>query len=155
MWIVRLALRRPWSFTVMAILIVLVGIVTIARMSTDIFPDINIPVVSMIWSYPGVAPEVKFLLVDENAPIVVPANTFLFRAQGPQVATITKENRIHGRQFRSVAISATQIEVTGGLAENAKVVMNPTDDLREGIQVQVKPSQKPEGQDRAASSERD
>jgi hypothetical protein len=47
------------------------------------------------------------------------------------------------------------IEVTGGLAENAKVVMNPTDDLREGIQVQVKPSQKPEGQDRAASSERD
>jgi hypothetical protein len=155
MWIVRLALRRPYSFTVMAILIVLVGIVTIARMSTDIFPDINIPVVSMIWSYPGVAPEVKFLLVDENAPIVVPANTFLFRAQGPQVATITKENRIHGRQFRSVAISATQIEVTGGLAENAKVVMNPTDDLREGIQVQVKPSQKPEGQDRAASSERD
>jgi Cu/Ag efflux pump CusA len=46
MWIVRLALRRPYSFTVMAILIVPVGVVTITRMSTDIFPNINIAVVS-------------------------------------------------------------------------------------------------------------
>jgi len=42
MWIVRLALRRPYSFTVMAILIELVGVVTVTRMSTDIFPNINI-----------------------------------------------------------------------------------------------------------------
>src|SRR5437764_3021604 len=57
MWIVRLALRRPYTFTVMAILIVLVGTVTISRISTDIFPNIDIPVVSVIWSYAGVAPE--------------------------------------------------------------------------------------------------
>src|SRR5947207_1049772 len=57
MWIVRLALTRPYSFTVMAILIVLIGVITITRMSTDIFPNINIPVVSVIWSYAGVAPE--------------------------------------------------------------------------------------------------
>jgi multidrug efflux pump subunit AcrB len=57
MWIVRLALRRPYSFTVAAILIVLMGIVTISRMATDIFPKIDIPVVSVIWSFPGVAPE--------------------------------------------------------------------------------------------------
>jgi multidrug efflux pump subunit AcrB len=57
MWIVALALRRPYTFTVMAILIVLLGIVTISRMATDIFPSINIPVVSVIWGYPGVAPE--------------------------------------------------------------------------------------------------
>jgi multidrug efflux pump subunit AcrB len=55
MWIVRLALRRPYTFTVLAILLVLMGIVTIARMATDIFPNINIPVVSVIWSYSGVA----------------------------------------------------------------------------------------------------
>jgi multidrug efflux pump subunit AcrB len=70
MWIVRLALRRPYSFTVMAILIVLVGVVTITRMSTDIFPNINIPVVSVIWSYPGVAPEEmekRFVTVCERA----------------------------------------------------------------------------------------
>src|SRR3984957_14498201 len=57
MWIVRLALRRPYTFTVMAIMIVLLGIVTISRMATDIFPSIDIPVVSVIWGYPGVAPE--------------------------------------------------------------------------------------------------
>ena len=70
MWIVRLALRRPYSFTVMAMLIVLVGAVTITRMSTDIFPNINIPVVSVIWSYPGVAPEEmekRFVTVCERA----------------------------------------------------------------------------------------
>src|ERR1700745_1206667 len=70
MWIVRLALRRPYSFLVMAILIVLVGVVTITRMSTDIFPNINIPVVSVIWSFPGVAPEEmekRFVTVTERA----------------------------------------------------------------------------------------
>jgi multidrug efflux pump subunit AcrB len=70
MWIVRLALRRPYTFTVMAILIVLVGMVTIFRMSTDIFPSIDIPVVSVIWSYSGVAPEEmekRFVTVCERA----------------------------------------------------------------------------------------
>jgi multidrug efflux pump subunit AcrB len=54
----------------MAILIVLVGVVTITRMSTDIFPNINIPVVSVIWSYAGVAPEEmekRFVTVSERA----------------------------------------------------------------------------------------
>jgi multidrug efflux pump subunit AcrB len=45
----------------MAILIVLVGVITITRMSTDIFPNINIPVVSVIWSYPGVGGTAKYL----------------------------------------------------------------------------------------------
>src|SRR5437588_11367787 len=70
MWIVRLALRRPYAFTVMAILIVLMGIVTITRMATDIFPKIDIPVVSVIWSFPGVAPEEmekRFVTVTERA----------------------------------------------------------------------------------------
>ncbi len=70
MWIVRLALRRPYTFTVMAILIVLVGTVTISRISTDIFPNIDIPVVSVIWSYAGVAPEEmekRFVTVCERA----------------------------------------------------------------------------------------
>ncbi len=54
----------------MAILIVLVGVITITRMSTDIFPNINIPVVSVIWSYSGVAPEEmekRFVTVCERA----------------------------------------------------------------------------------------
>ncbi|MBD2410848.1 RND transporter [Nostoc calcicola FACHB-389] len=57
MWIVKLALRRPYTFVIAAILIFVLGVVTITRMATDIFPEINIPVVSVIWSYGGVSPE--------------------------------------------------------------------------------------------------
>jgi multidrug efflux pump subunit AcrB len=57
MWIVRLALRRPYTFVVMAILILVGGIVSIERTPTDIFPNIDIPVVSIIWNYNGLVPE--------------------------------------------------------------------------------------------------
>jgi multidrug efflux pump subunit AcrB len=57
MWIVRLALRRPYTFVVMSVLILVLGIVSIMTMSTDIFPTINIPVVTVVWSYSGMSPD--------------------------------------------------------------------------------------------------
>jgi multidrug efflux pump subunit AcrB len=57
MWIVQLALRRPYTFVVMAILILVIGGVAIFRTPTDIFPNINIPVVSIIWNYNGLVPK--------------------------------------------------------------------------------------------------
>ncbi|HWL86452.1 MAG TPA: efflux RND transporter permease subunit [Polyangiaceae bacterium] len=57
MWLVRIALKRPYTFIVMAMLIVILGVVTIVRMPTDIFPDIDIPVISVIWKYGGLTPE--------------------------------------------------------------------------------------------------
>ncbi len=57
MWIVRLALRRPYTFVVMALLIAILGTVSIITMPVDIFPYIDIPVVSIVWLYPGLAPE--------------------------------------------------------------------------------------------------
>ncbi len=57
MWIVRLALRRPYTFVVMALLIFVLGGLAITTMSTDIFPEINIPVVSVIWTYTGISPD--------------------------------------------------------------------------------------------------
>src|SRR6476661_2862741 len=57
MWIVRLALRRPYTFVVVALLIVALGMVTIVRMSTDIFPNVDIPVVTVIWSSTGISPD--------------------------------------------------------------------------------------------------
>jgi multidrug efflux pump subunit AcrB len=57
MWLVRIALKRPYTFIVMSMLIVLVGVLTVARMPKDIFPDIDIPVVSVIWNYSGLPPE--------------------------------------------------------------------------------------------------
>ena len=56
MWIVRLALRRPYTFVVMAMAIILLGLVAILRMPTDIFPEVDIPVISVIWQYPGMSP---------------------------------------------------------------------------------------------------
>jgi multidrug efflux pump subunit AcrB len=55
MWIVKLALRRPYTFIAAAILIAILGGVAIARMPTDVLPDINIPVVSAIWQYRGLS----------------------------------------------------------------------------------------------------
>ena len=57
MWIVALALRRPYTFVVMAIVIIILFVVTVFRTPTDIFPDINIPVVSVVWSYIGMSPQ--------------------------------------------------------------------------------------------------
>src|SRR6201990_1366077 len=57
MWIVALALRRPYTFTVFAILILIGGVVAIAKSPKDIFPSINIPVVSVLWNYAGMSPE--------------------------------------------------------------------------------------------------
>src|SRR5260221_8006671 len=57
MWIVRLALRRPHTFVVMAMLIALGGGYSIYQTPTDIFPTIDIPVISVIWSYGGLQPE--------------------------------------------------------------------------------------------------
>lgn len=57
MWIVKLALHRPYTFVVLSILILVMGVVAIFRTPTDIFPNINIPVVSIIWNYSGLVPE--------------------------------------------------------------------------------------------------
>ena len=57
MWIVRVALDRPFTFIVLAILIVIGAPVVISRTATDIFPNINIPVISVAWQYTGLSPE--------------------------------------------------------------------------------------------------
>ncbi|MBV8206958.1 MAG: efflux RND transporter permease subunit, partial [Acidobacteria bacterium] len=57
MWIVALALRRPYTFVVMAMLIIIMSAVAITRTSVDIFPDINIPVVAIVWQYGGLSPQ--------------------------------------------------------------------------------------------------
>src|SRR2546429_1267434 len=70
MWIVRLALRRPYTFVVLALLIAVLGVVSILSMPIDIFPEINIPVVNVIWSYSGLSPtemQDRIVTVSERA----------------------------------------------------------------------------------------
>ena len=56
MWIVSLALRRPYTFTVMALVILILGVLSAWRMPKDIFPSVDIPVVNVVWTYGGLAP---------------------------------------------------------------------------------------------------
>jgi membrane fusion protein (multidrug efflux system) len=89
--------------------------------------------------FPGMYAQVKFILQEVNAPIIIPENAFIFRSEGTQVAIVDEDNRIHwntiwvGRDF------GTQMEVLSGLEPNTRVVTNPTDDLQEGLQVVVIP----------------
>src|SRR5215471_14372515 len=57
MWIVKLALRRPYTFIVMSLLILILGVVAIYRTPVDIFPVVDIPVISVIWTFNGMSPE--------------------------------------------------------------------------------------------------
>src|ERR1700761_117163 len=57
MWIVKLALRRPYTFIMLAVLIVFLGVYSILKMPTDIFPNIKIPIAAVIWRYTGLLPD--------------------------------------------------------------------------------------------------
>ena len=70
MWIVRLALRRPYTVAVMALLILIMGILSVRAMLVDIFPSIDIPVVLVVWNYPGLSAddmEKRVVFIDERA----------------------------------------------------------------------------------------
>ena len=57
MWIIKLALERPYTFIVAALLVLIISPIVILRTPTDIFPSINIPVVAVAWNYTGLGPE--------------------------------------------------------------------------------------------------
>src|SRR5271156_3589691 len=70
MWIVRLALRRPLSVAVMALLMLLLGVLSFGLMNVDIFPAINLPVVLVVWNYPGLSAfdvERRMVFISERA----------------------------------------------------------------------------------------
>jgi multidrug efflux pump subunit AcrB len=67
MWIVRLALRRPYTFVVFALLILILGVFSILSMPTDIFPNIDIPVITVIWGYNGLSAQEMSTRIVYNA----------------------------------------------------------------------------------------
>ena len=70
MWIVRWALRRPYTVAVMALLLIVLGALSVSGMIVDIFPAIDIPVVVVVWNYPGLSPEDmerRVVLISERA----------------------------------------------------------------------------------------
>jgi RND family efflux transporter MFP subunit len=88
---------------------------------------------------PGMYVEVRFAVTDSNPPLIVPANTLVIRTDGPQVALVRPNNTVHYQKIELGRDYGDRVEVVGGLDGDAKLVVNPTDDIREGVEVRVLP----------------
>src|SRR6266436_6231184 len=106
MWIVALALRRPYTFVVLSILILIMGVLSILRTPTDIFPNIDIPVVSIIWNFNGLPPE------DMNSRIINVTERAL-------TTTVDNIEHIESQSLYGVAV--------------VKVFLQPTANIQQGI----------------------
>src|SRR5437879_2976039 len=106
MWIVALALRRPYTFVVLSILILIMGVLSILRTPTDIFPNIDIPVVSIIWTFNGLVPE------DMNSRIINVTERAL-------TTTVDNIEHIESQSLYGVAV--------------VKVFLQPTANIQQGI----------------------
>src|SRR5580658_10503392 len=91
MWIVRLALRRPYTFAVFALLILILGAYSILSMPTDIFPDINIPVVTVVWQYTGLSAQEM-------------ANRIVFNSERGMTTTVNDIEHIESQSLNGIAV---------------------------------------------------
>jgi multidrug efflux pump subunit AcrB len=106
MWIVRLALRRPYTFVVLSILILVMGVLAFFRTPTDIFPNIDIPVVSIVWTYSGLIPE------DMN-------NRIVYVTERALTTTVDNIEHIESQSLYGIAV--------------VKVFLQPTANVERGI----------------------
>src|SRR3989442_12822994 len=97
MWIVRLALRRPYTIAVLCSLIAIFGLLSTTRMKTDILPAIDIPVVIVVWNYPG-------LSADDMERRVV------FISERAMSTTVSGISRIDSQSMNSIAILKVYFE---------------------------------------------
>src|SRR5437588_12469476 len=112
MWIVRLALRRTYTFVVVALLLTVLGVVSIDRMSTDIFPNIDIPVISVVWSYTGMpADEVESRIVFVNERILTASVNGIEHIESQSLSGVGVI-RIYFRPGASIAEAEAQVTAT-------------------------------------------
>src|SRR5712671_7207645 len=112
MWIVRLALRRTYTFVVAALLIVVLGAVSIYRMSTDIFPNIDVPVVSVVWSYFGMpADEVETRIIFINERILTASVNGIEHIESQSLSGVAVI-RIYFQPGASIAEAEAQVTAT-------------------------------------------
>ena len=91
MWIVRLALRRPYTFAVLALLLMILGPLAVLNTPTDIFPNINIPVVSIIWQYTGLSPEQM-------------ANRIIYQSERSLTTTVNDIEHIESNSLNGIGV---------------------------------------------------
>src|SRR4051812_2994863 len=112
MWIVRLALRRTYTFVVVAMLIAVLGAVSIYRSSTDIFPTIDIPVVSVVWQYAGMpADEIESRLILINERVLTASVNDIERIESQSLDGVGVI-RIYFRPGAAIAEAEAQVTAT-------------------------------------------
>jgi multidrug efflux pump subunit AcrB len=141
MWIVKLALRRPYTFVVMALLILLLGVASIRKTPTDIFPEIDIPVVTVVWQYPGLSP-------DQMAKQITTFNEYTISSAVDNVKNIESQTLAGVSTIRTRAVKlgrdlGDKVEILSGVDAAEPVVANPNDALREGLEVKVQTQPNP------------
>ncbi|SEF57374.1 Multidrug efflux pump subunit AcrB [Bryocella elongata] len=102
MWLVRVALQRPYTFIVMSLLIAGLGISSVFTMPIDIFPPINIPVVSVIWTYNGISPDDM-------------ANRIVTISERAMTTTVNDIEHIESRSYAGVAVIRVYFQPTANV----------------------------------------
>src|SRR6516165_521103 len=112
MWIVRLALRRTYTFIVAAMLIAVLGVVTINRSQTDMFPNIDIPVVSVVWQYSGMpADEIETRIIFLNERVLTASVNDIEHIESQSLDGVGVI-RIYFQPGANVAEAETQVTAT-------------------------------------------
>ena len=124
MWIVRLALRRPYTIAVLCALIAIFGALSVSRMKTDILPAIDIPVVIVVWSYPGLSAE------DMERRVV-------FISERAMSTTVSGVSRIDSQSMTGLGILKVWFEpgsdIGGAIAQIASVMLTASRIMPPGI----------------------
>jgi CzcA family heavy metal efflux pump len=124
MWIVRLALRRPYTFVVASILILILGVVSIVRTPVDIFPNIDIPVIVVAWQYTGLSPEEM-------------SNRVVFNYERSLTTTVNDIEHIESQSLAGVAIVKIyfhpNVQIASAIAQVTAISQSTVRQLPPGI----------------------
>jgi CzcA family heavy metal efflux pump len=124
MWIVRLALRRPYTFVVASILILILGVVSIVRTPVDIFPNIDIPVIVAAWQYTGLSPEEM-------------SNRVVFNYERSLTTTVNDIEHIESQSLAGVAIVKIyfhpNVQIANAVAQVTAISQSTVRQLPPGI----------------------
>src|SRR3954466_515361 len=123
MWIVQLALRRPYTFVVMALLILVLGVTSVTQMRTDIFPEIDIPVVSIIWTYKGMDAEEFEKRITTFAEYALSGNVSDVRKIESQTLNGVAVIKIYFHQGANVGVAVAQVT---SVAQAIRQIMPPS-----------------------------
>src|ERR1700682_3874131 len=123
MWIVRLALRGPYTFVVMAMLILVLGGVSVHQMRTDILPEIDIPVITVIWTYKGMDAEEFEKRITTFSEYALSGNVSDIKKIESQTLNGVAVIKIYFHQGANVGVAVAQVT---SVAQAIRQIMPPS-----------------------------